>query len=257
MTPKLAICEEHSSKPPLVTEGDLTPEVLQQYANYCVNYFQAKQISEPKMVWQVDTSFKDHCIHDWIAAKQAHIEIFLQGFCAGDQREIEAKMDAPLHHVYKKEGLKNEKEFQKWLEGIQVHDNAHHYVERCQREITNEAVHASKKPLLSSTKHNTANTVSVPTSSLSHHSAGKLLPLTAKECKLLMLNEQCFKCCYPFAGHLAKDCKNGFLDLSIYQMITQSVINAKKALCTHMSKLASVKASGAPLAAISAAATSS
>ncbi|KAG5350918.1 hypothetical protein C0989_008669 [Termitomyces sp. Mn162] len=222
MTPKLAICEEHSSKPPLVTEGDLTPEVLQQYANYCVNYFQAKQISEPKMVWQ-----------------------------------IEAKMDAPLHHVYKKEGLKNEKEFQKWLEGIQVHDNAHHYVERCQREITNEAVHASKKPLLSSTKHNTANTVSVPTSSLSHHSAGKLLPLTAKECKLLMLNERCFKCCYPFAGHLAKDCKNGFLDLSIYQMITQSVINAKKALCTHMSKLASVKASGAPLAAISAAATSS
>lgn len=289
----MAVCEEKHSKPPVVTEGDLTPEVLQNFVDYSMDFFQNKDVAEADQVRRVYTAFKDHRIRDWIAAERGRIlglsfEEFVmeikEKYLAPDWEEelririyaaifdpakktfwnfacqlqklnsllvgtgsyldndsmrtqLEVKMDPSLRQLYKSEKLSSEKDFQKWLESIRLIDNTRHFSEKRQREIADEAVRAAKKPLLSSSKHNAssqrANSGSASASSLA---TPRVPALTTDERKLLGANEGCFKCRIPFAGHLSRDCKNGFPDASNYKPVTQAVVDAHKALHARASK---------------------
>lgn len=104
-------------------------------------------------------------------------------------------MDLALQQLYKSEKLSLEKDFQKWLELIQVVDNTCHFAEKHQQKIADEAVHATKKLLLSTSKHNLMNQHTNSLSTASNvSSVPKLLVLTTEEHKLLAANKRCFKC---------------------------------------------------------------
>lgn len=79
----MAVCKEKISKPPIVTKGNLTPEVVQNFVDYSMDFFQHKEVVEADQVWQVYTAFKDHHIWDWISAKHDHVlKLFFEEFVA-------------------------------------------------------------------------------------------------------------------------------------------------------------------------------
>lgn len=65
----MAVCKDKHSKPPVVTEGDLTPEVLQNFVDYMMDFFRNKDVAEGDQVRRVYTAFKDHCICNWISVE--------------------------------------------------------------------------------------------------------------------------------------------------------------------------------------------
>lgn len=73
-------------------EGDLTPEVIQNFVDYSMDFFQNKEVAEADQVRQVYTAFKDYHIQDWISAEQSRIlQLFFDKFIA----EIKEKYLAP------------------------------------------------------------------------------------------------------------------------------------------------------------------
>lgn len=165
--------------------------------------------------------------------------------------QLEAKMDSLLWQLYKSKKLSSEKDFQKWLKAIRIVNNTHHFAEKRQWEIADEAVWAAKKPLLSSSKHNFLNSrLNGATATSNASNTPKLPALTVKKCKLLAANEGCFKCHILFAGHLSRDCKNGFPDVSNYRTVSQATVDAHRVLHAHASKLTSTMKTLSSMAAV-------
>ncbi|KAG6884130.1 hypothetical protein C0992_006940 [Termitomyces sp. T32_za158] len=61
---KRATVEDKSTKLPVVTEGDLTPEVIKDFEHACLDFFDNKDIKPEDQVKRMLVSFKDHCLHD-------------------------------------------------------------------------------------------------------------------------------------------------------------------------------------------------
>ena len=51
-----------------MAEGDLTVEVIKQYLDFCLNFFQDEVVEDEDKVHRVCTLFLDHQICDWIVA---------------------------------------------------------------------------------------------------------------------------------------------------------------------------------------------
>jgi hypothetical protein len=71
---KLASVEQESPSQILVLlTGDVTPEILHEYKNACIGYFETKDIEGPKQVRKILAGFCDTCILDWISVNHADI----------------------------------------------------------------------------------------------------------------------------------------------------------------------------------------
>lgn len=64
--PKQATVEDRYTKPPVLTEGDLTPEVAKDYETACRDFFDTKEIEEGDQVRRLLVGIKDHWMRDWI-----------------------------------------------------------------------------------------------------------------------------------------------------------------------------------------------
>lgn len=58
-------------KVPIITAGEITPEVMKQYEHGCLDYFDAKDVPVEKQVSKVTGSFKDSVIRNWMSTNKA------------------------------------------------------------------------------------------------------------------------------------------------------------------------------------------
>ena len=61
---------EVPTKVPILNAGDITPDVMREYEDDCINFFDAKEIPADKQVRKILAGIKDHRIKDWIAVKR-------------------------------------------------------------------------------------------------------------------------------------------------------------------------------------------
>lgn len=57
---------ESQNKPPMLTAGDVTPEVLRAFEKACMGHFQNKDVTADKQVGKIMYSFQDHRIEEWL-----------------------------------------------------------------------------------------------------------------------------------------------------------------------------------------------
>ena len=55
------------AKVPILNVGDITLDVMREYEDDCINFFDAKEIPADKQVQKILAGIKDHCIKDWIS----------------------------------------------------------------------------------------------------------------------------------------------------------------------------------------------
>jgi len=68
----LATVEQDStSHPPIMTAGDITPEIVCRFELCCTAYFETKEIAEDKQVRKILSYFQDMRVQDWITVKWA------------------------------------------------------------------------------------------------------------------------------------------------------------------------------------------
>lgn len=63
---KQAMVKNHYTKPPILTEGNLSLETARDYETACHNFFDTKEIDEEDQVHCVLVEIKDHCMCNWI-----------------------------------------------------------------------------------------------------------------------------------------------------------------------------------------------
>ena len=61
---KQATVEDRYTKPPILTEGDLMPEVAKDYETACLDFFNTKEIEEDDQVHRLLVGIKDHHMRD-------------------------------------------------------------------------------------------------------------------------------------------------------------------------------------------------
>ncbi|KAG6806510.1 hypothetical protein H0H92_011067, partial [Tricholoma furcatifolium] len=171
------------------------------------------------------------------------------------REQLEAKMDAPLRQKYIEKKLRDVLDFNKWLDAVRIEDDARHLAEKRQREIADEVMRATKRPLTNSSHANTtssssSNTSSSNSRSQSSSSSNRPPPLTADERALLLANEGCFKCRTPFAGHFSRTCTRDYPNAATYQPVTQARIDQFKAARARSSKPAPKSSSSSTVAAV-------
>lgn len=66
-----SVIHDQPKQVPLITAGNLTPEVLRDWRNACEDYFLAKEIDEKKQVIFAATGFKDPRVRAWYQAERA------------------------------------------------------------------------------------------------------------------------------------------------------------------------------------------
>jgi hypothetical protein len=57
-----------SSKPPILHPGDISPEVMQEFQDCCIGYFDTREIAPDKQVRKIVPGLCDLRVKDWIAA---------------------------------------------------------------------------------------------------------------------------------------------------------------------------------------------
>ncbi|KAG6874776.1 hypothetical protein C0992_006595 [Termitomyces sp. T32_za158] len=181
-TSKQATVKDKGTKPPVVSEGDLTPETIKEFEHACLDFFDNKEVKPEDQVRRVLVSFKDHRLRNWISANREqlhklsfsdfltelkskylphdwesklHIRILSASFDATKQSwHLEAKLDPALSLLYFEKEINEELDFNRWLDHIHIQDKMRHHTEKRQHEIADEVVCLSKKPLLSSNRYN-------------------------------------------------------------------------------------------------------
>jgi hypothetical protein len=61
------------SKPPVLHPGDITLEVMREFEDGCVGYFETKEIAEDKQVRKILLGLPDSRVKDWVATERNHI----------------------------------------------------------------------------------------------------------------------------------------------------------------------------------------
>ncbi|KAG6875896.1 hypothetical protein C0992_001883 [Termitomyces sp. T32_za158] len=265
--PKRATVEDKGTKPPVVSEGDLSPEVIKEFEHACLDFFDNKDIKSEDQVKRVLVSFKDHRLRDWIPAnrEQLHKLSFSEFLSELKSKYLPHDWESKLRirvlsasfdpvkqmwwdfasyiqkvnsllfgtdSYYKPEDLRRHLEAKlDPLDRIRVQDETRRHAEKRQREIADEVVRLSKKPLLSSNKVNT----NTPGQSKST-TRPRLPALTDEEKGLLRENSGCFKCRRLFVNCRTDNCPNGFPDPVGYQKITQATVEAAKTAGAESSK---------------------
>lgn len=70
--PDIASVEQHNqTKPPMLTSGKVSAQVLQDFSEGCESYFFHKDITPDKQVSAIIMGIKDHWIKDWYCANKA------------------------------------------------------------------------------------------------------------------------------------------------------------------------------------------
>ena len=64
--------QESTSRLPIMTVGNMSPELIQRFELCCVAYFETKEIAPDKRVRKILGSFQDMCIQDWVAIEREH-----------------------------------------------------------------------------------------------------------------------------------------------------------------------------------------
>ena len=62
-----------SGKTPILTSRDMTPSVMMEFENTCLDFFEAKSVPNDKQVAFILLGIRDLCIQNWIAADWATI----------------------------------------------------------------------------------------------------------------------------------------------------------------------------------------
>jgi hypothetical protein len=76
MTSKVARADQASvSKPPFLTPGEVTPEVLRAWEMGCTQFFRHKDVPEDEMVGKVAWGMQDPHIQDWYLTNQDEIDL--------------------------------------------------------------------------------------------------------------------------------------------------------------------------------------
>ena len=57
-----------SGKTPILTSRDMTPSVMMEFENTCLDFFEAKSVPNDKQVAFILLGIRDLCIQNWIAA---------------------------------------------------------------------------------------------------------------------------------------------------------------------------------------------
>ena len=68
-----ATVELTSGKAPILTSRDVTPSVMMEFKNTCLDFFEAKSVPNDKQVASILLGIRDLHIQNWIAADQATI----------------------------------------------------------------------------------------------------------------------------------------------------------------------------------------
>lgn len=63
------IKQESTLKPLILYAGNIF-QVMQEFENVCVGYFDTKDIAEDRRVWKILAGFRDLRIHDWVSIKK-------------------------------------------------------------------------------------------------------------------------------------------------------------------------------------------
>lgn len=71
--PKQATVEDRYTKPPILTEGDLSPETAKDYETACRDFFDTKEIEEEDQVRRILVGIKDHRMRDWVSGQRDRI----------------------------------------------------------------------------------------------------------------------------------------------------------------------------------------
>ncbi|KIM85721.1 hypothetical protein PILCRDRAFT_5379 [Piloderma croceum F 1598] len=58
------------TKVPILNAGDITPDVMREYEDDCINFFDAKEIPTDKQVQKILAGIRDHRIKDWIVVER-------------------------------------------------------------------------------------------------------------------------------------------------------------------------------------------
>lgn len=65
MSSRFAEVEIAANKPPILTSGSITPEILRKFENACQNYFRAKKIAANEQVASIVGNMLDDLVADW------------------------------------------------------------------------------------------------------------------------------------------------------------------------------------------------
>ncbi|KAJ7782935.1 hypothetical protein B0H16DRAFT_1297079 [Mycena metata] len=82
MTTRLVLCERHANKFPILTDGDVTPLVLNDMEMACRHTFAAKETAADKQVSMVLGNFLDKRITNWVRPSAKHTCICILTFMA-------------------------------------------------------------------------------------------------------------------------------------------------------------------------------
>jgi len=73
--PNITQVEQHDqTKPPVLTVGKVTPQVLRDWEDACLGYYFHKGVADDRQVRSVILGLKDFCIGDWYRAAKTAVD---------------------------------------------------------------------------------------------------------------------------------------------------------------------------------------
>jgi len=87
------------TKVPILNAGNITPDVMHEYEDDCINFFDAKEIPADKQVWKIPAGIKDHHIKDWISVeREALLALTFEEFMVEFRTNyLEEDLESQLH----------------------------------------------------------------------------------------------------------------------------------------------------------------
>ncbi|KAG2045749.1 hypothetical protein BDR06DRAFT_985737 [Suillus hirtellus] len=244
------------TKPPILTAGELTPEVIRACDMACQNYFTHKEVAEDVQVKKVSWGMLDPWLQDWYMTNRwaAQVRKKLLSSAQGTRpftewaaelqstnalltgetsyfsktlmrNQLEANMNDNLSADCRREGVHDEADLKKWME-------------KAKEAIDAALLSRNRQPLGVHTNNPKAGQSSDATSK----TYTRLPPLTKNERQLLNKHEGCFKCRHFYVACRSKDCKNGFPDGASYKTLTEAMATNNKKKPSKTSTIASVEA---------------
>ncbi|KAG1802447.1 uncharacterized protein BJ212DRAFT_1304812 [Suillus subaureus] len=252
------------TKPPFLTPGDITLEVLQNWEMGCRQFIKHKEVAAEEQVGKVVWGMQEPSIQELYLNDQECINRLTFEDYMAEVHIYWLPLDwANITHHKMLSLNQGDKPFNEWAVEVQtlntlLHGTTLHLSETDLHYHLEAHMHADLKVRLLDKKHlhllNKQNEAveaalcaecacngdkRLTSSSQYNMKAGRnttrktgtfmcIPPLTDEECTLLRDNNSCFKCREPFAGHTSATCNKGFPDSVTYKTITLAAITTKK-----------------------------
>ncbi|KAG1815135.1 uncharacterized protein BJ212DRAFT_1481671 [Suillus subaureus] len=246
MTKSATVKQSTPNKPPKLSVGELTPEVIHDWDNACSTYFMHKGIDAGNQVKMIAFRMLDPHLHTWyltwwialdagtfakkVLGSQQGSRIFykwalelqnqnalLYGNTAHLMdtqlcNQLEANICKDLTIPVLRVNLADDLTLKEWIEEVK------HLDDKCCEDLASHKKIA--KELYKSSKRTTS--MSKPSSLKTYNvSSSHLGSLTEGEHSLLMKHRGCFKCRKFYISHQSKDCTDGTPEASSYKMLME------------------------------------